>query len=47
MKSIQELSALITDELGRVEYPKTPSLLYEPIDYILALGGNYGRVSIS
>ena len=43
MKSIQELSALITDELGRVEYPKTPSLLYEPIDYILALGGKRMR----
>jgi geranylgeranyl diphosphate synthase type II len=43
MKSIQELSALITDELGRVEYPKTPSLLYEPIDYILGLGGKRMR----
>ena len=39
MKSIQELSALIRDELGRLEYPKTPSSLYEPIDYILGLGG--------
>ena len=39
MKSIQELSALISDELGRIEYPKNPSLLYEPIDYILGLGG--------
>ena len=43
MKSIQELSALITDELGRIEYPKTPSLLYEPIDYILGLGGKRMR----
>ena len=43
MKSIQELSALISDELGRIEYPKTPSLLYEPIDYILALGGKRMR----
>jgi len=43
MKSIQELSALITDELGRIEYPKIPSLLYEPIDYILGLGGKRMR----
>jgi geranylgeranyl diphosphate synthase, type II len=43
MKSIQELSELISDELGRIEYPKTPSLLYEPIDYILALGGKRMR----
>jgi len=43
MKSIQELSALISDELGRIEYPKNPSLLYEPIDYILGLGGKRMR----
>ncbi len=39
MKSIKELSALISDELDKIEYPKTPSLLYEPIKYILGLGG--------
>ena len=43
MKSIQELSAIISDELGRIEYSKTPSLLYEPIDYILGLGGKRMR----
>jgi len=43
MKSIQELSALISDELDRIEYPKNPSLLYEPIDYILGLGGKRMR----
>ena len=43
MKSIQELSVLVSDELGRIEYPKTPSLLYEPIDYILGLGGKRMR----
>ena len=43
MKSIQELSALISDELDRIEYPETPSLLYEPIDYILGLGGKRMR----
>ena len=43
MKSIQELSALISDELSRIEYPKNPSLLYEPIDYILGLGGKRMR----
>ena len=39
MKSIKELSVLISDALCRIEYPKKPSLLYEPIDYILDLGG--------
>ena len=43
MKSIQELSVLISDELGKIEYPKNPSLLYEPIDYILGLGGKRMR----
>jgi len=43
MKSTQELSKLISDELGRVEYPKNPLLLYEPIDYILGLGGKRMR----
>jgi geranylgeranyl diphosphate synthase type II len=43
MKSIQELSILISDELGKIEYPKNPSLLYEPIDYILGLGGKRMR----
>tara|TARA_B100000780_G_scaffold171388_1_gene119983 strand:- start:862 stop:1827 length:966 start_codon:yes stop_codon:yes gene_type:complete len=43
MKSIQELSALVSDELDRIEYPKNPSLLYEPIDYILGLGGKRMR----
>jgi geranylgeranyl diphosphate synthase type II len=43
MKSIQELSALISEELVRIEYPETPSLLYEPIDYILGLGGKRMR----
>ena len=43
MKSIQELSAVVSNELGKIEYPKNPSLLYEPIDYILGLGGKRMR----
>ena len=43
MKSIQELSAIISEELVRIEYPKTPASLYEPIDYILGLGGKRMR----
>ena len=39
MKSIQELSSLISDELSSIKYPKTHSSLYEPIEYILGLGG--------
>jgi len=43
MKSIEELSALISYELAKIKHPKTPSLLYEPIDYILGLGGKRMR----
>jgi|TARA_B110000967_G_scaffold206435_1_gene253138 geranylgeranyl diphosphate synthase type II len=43
MKSIQELSSLISDELSSIKYPKTPSSLYEPIEYILDLGGKRMR----
>ena len=43
MKSIQELSTIISEELVRIEYPKTPTSLYEPIDYILGLGGKRMR----
>lgn len=30
---------IIEEELSKVEYPSDPSELYEPIDYILSLGG--------
>ena len=31
MKSIQELSELIIDKLGEIEYPENPSALYQNI----------------
>ena len=43
MKSIQELSSLISGELSSIKYPKTPLSLYEPIEYILDLGGKRMR----
>ena len=43
MKSIQELSELVSVELGDMKYPKNPSSLYEPIEYILNLGGKRMR----
>ena len=43
MKSIQELSSLISGELNCIKYPKTPLSLYEPIEYILDLGGKRMR----
>jgi geranylgeranyl diphosphate synthase type II len=43
MKSIQELSALVSDELSKTEYPNEPALLYQPIEYILSLGGKRMR----
>ena len=43
MKSIQELSSLISGELSSIKYPKNPLSLYEPIEYILDLGGKRMR----
>lgn len=43
MKSIQELSVLVSKEIANIEYPSNPSLLYQPIDYILSLGGKRMR----
>ena len=43
MKSIKELSELVSDELMNIKYPKTPLSLYEPIEYILDLEGKRMR----
>lgn len=39
MKSIQEISALIQNGIREIDFPDQPSGLYEPLQYILALGG--------
>ncbi|WP_158795692.1 polyprenyl synthetase family protein [Pedobacter sp. L105] len=39
MYTIPELQQLVEAAINRVEYPKQPSNLYEPIRYIMRLGG--------
>ena len=36
---IQDYIKLVEEELNNTSYPSDPSELYEPIDYILSLGG--------
>ena len=39
MKTFDELTQLITSELERINWSKEPNGLYEPIGYVLSLGG--------
>ena len=39
MKSFDELTQIITSELGQINWNKEPRGLYEPIGYVLSLGG--------
>lgn len=39
MKNIKQLQALISKEIERTEYGQAPVELYEPIEYIMSLGG--------
>lgn len=39
MKNIKQLQALVSKEIERTEYGQAPKELYEPIEYIMALGG--------
>ncbi len=43
MKTINELRIIVEQELLSIKYPESPSDLYAPIDYILALGGKRMR----
>lgn len=43
MKTIPELQELIKSEIDQITYPSQPSNLYEPISYILSLGGKRMR----
>lgn len=43
MKSVEELRELVLAEIERLEFPQEPARLYEPIEYILALGGKRMR----
>ena len=39
MKSLQELQILIQKELNTINFPIEPKNLYDPIKYVLDIGG--------
>lgn len=39
MKESKELALIIEQEIGNLGYPDSPALLYNPIEYIMGLGG--------
>jgi len=43
MKSIKDLQQIIEKELAGISYPESPADLYEPMNYVLALGGKRMR----
>ena len=43
MQTLSQLSVIIEAELGKIVYPKTPQKLYQPIDYVMGLGGKRMR----
>ena len=43
MYSYPQLKVLIEEELQKINYPSNPEQLYEPIDYVLSIGGKRMR----
>ena len=43
MQTLSQLSVIIEGELGKISYPNSPSKLYQPIDYVIGLGGKRMR----
>ena len=43
MQTLSQLSAIIEGELGKITYPNSPQKLYQPIDYVMGLGGKRMR----
>lgn len=46
MKKLQELQELITEAVNKLPFPTHPAALYEPIGYILSLGGKRLRPAL-
>src|ERR1700709_49943 len=46
MKNLKELQAIIITAIDSVSYPENPPDLYEPIGYILSLGGKRLRPAL-
>jgi geranylgeranyl diphosphate synthase type II len=47
MKSLNEITRLITTELEQINWSKEPKGLYEPIGYVLSLGGKRIRPALT
>jgi geranylgeranyl diphosphate synthase type II len=46
MRKLEDLQALIANSVSELKYPEYPAELYEPIKYILALGGKRMRPAL-
>jgi geranylgeranyl diphosphate synthase type II len=46
LKNISRLQSIISDEIGKSSYPDYPAGLYEPIKYILSVGGKRMRPAL-
>ncbi len=46
MKKLTDLQAIISDEVNQLTFPVYPAELYEPIKYILSLGGKRMRPAL-
>jgi len=46
MRKLEDLQALIATSVGELKYPLYPAELYEPISYILAIGGKRMRPAL-
>jgi len=43
MQNLEQLQLLIEQEIGKINYPNSPKQLYQPIDYVMGLGGKRMR----
>src|ERR1700756_2538518 len=46
MKKLTDLQAIISNEVKQLNFPSYPAELYEPIKYILSLGGKRMRPAL-
>ncbi|MCR8560550.1 polyprenyl synthetase family protein [Mucilaginibacter sp. BJC16-A38] len=46
MKKLEDLQAIISDAIDKLNFPEYPAALYEPISYILSLGGKRMRPAL-
>jgi geranylgeranyl diphosphate synthase type II len=46
MKKLTDLQVLINEAVDKLTFPESPAELYEPISYILALGGKRLRPAL-